>query len=63
MTRTATFTGTILIVAGFVATAIAAESEDTEFRDAAGIGRSTESFAVDIVTLEGPLAVAIDVSK
>jgi hypothetical protein len=33
MTRTATFSGTILIVAGFVATAIAADPESSERRD------------------------------
>ncbi len=33
MPRTATFSGTILIVAGFVATSIAAEPESTERRE------------------------------
>jgi hypothetical protein len=33
MTRTATFSGTILIVAGFVATSIAAEPDSTERRE------------------------------
>ncbi|MCA0200641.1 MAG: hypothetical protein LCH56_07330 [Proteobacteria bacterium] len=33
MTRTATFSGTILIVAGFVATSIAVEPDSTERRD------------------------------
>lgn len=33
MTRTATFSGTILIVAGFVATSLAAEPESTERRE------------------------------